>query len=65
MILPDKYAIGTEIRRIMAEKKISGVDLAESLGVTQATISAVRNGNASYELLARAIDTLDKWEATP
>jgi DNA-binding Xre family transcriptional regulator len=62
MNIPDKNAIATEIRRIMGEKQIKSIDLAEALRVTQATIVAVRNGSASYELLKRAIDTIDNWE---
>jgi DNA-binding Xre family transcriptional regulator len=62
MNLPDKNNIGAEIRRIMADKRITGVALADALNVTTTTVVAIRDGRASYELLKRALDTLDNWE---
>jgi DNA-binding Xre family transcriptional regulator len=64
MNLPDKNNIGAEIRRIMADKRITGVALADALNVTTTTVVAIRDGRASYELLKRALDTLDNWEET-
>jgi DNA-binding Xre family transcriptional regulator len=53
----------TEIRRIMAEKKVYAKDLAKSLKVTPQTVSAIRVGTASPHLLELAIIVLDKWES--
>jgi DNA-binding Xre family transcriptional regulator len=64
MKLPDRNTIATEIRRIMDQKKVTGIDLSKALSVTTATVTHLRNGSASYELLKRALDTLDNWEET-
>jgi DNA-binding Xre family transcriptional regulator len=63
MQIPDKNNLAETIRSEMGRKEVKSKDLAKALKVSQNTMSAVRYGNASYELMVRAINTLDKWEA--
>jgi DNA-binding Xre family transcriptional regulator len=61
MQIPDKNNLAETIRSEMGRKGVKSKDLAKALKVSQNTMSAVRYGNASYELMVRAINTLDKW----
>ena len=61
MKVPDKSILAEYIRVEMAKLGISNSDLADSLGKTTATIVALRNGSASYQLYDKAIKTIDNW----
>jgi DNA-binding Xre family transcriptional regulator len=63
MNLPDKHAIAQEIRVVMAQKNVTATELAQALGVSKTSMTAIRYGNSSYELMKKCIDTLDRWGA--
>jgi DNA-binding Xre family transcriptional regulator len=62
MNLPDKHAIAQEIRVVMAQKNVTATELAQALGVSKTSMTAIRYGNSSYELMKKTIDTLDRWD---
>jgi predicted transcriptional regulator len=61
--LPDKSNIASEINRIMDEKGVTIQDLSDAMIKPRTTIYNIKKGFASYDLLRKTLDTLDKWEA--
>ena len=61
MKIPDKSTLAEYVRVEMTKLGISNSDLANSLKKTNATIVALRNGSASYQLYDKAITTIDNW----
>ena len=59
--IPNKKSIADEIRRIMTDKGIGVTDLARAIQKPRTTVYNIMDGNASYELLAKTMETLDKW----
>lgn len=47
---------------MMQEKSVSVQDLSVAMNSPRATIYNIKQGWASYEMLTKAIDTLDNWE---
>lgn len=60
--LPDKEQIAETIRSEMARKNIPAKDLAEKLGYSRTTMTAIRYGNSSYEKMVATMDFIDNWE---
>lgn len=60
--LKSKIQIAETIRIEMARKSIPSKDLAKLLNCTNATMSKIRYGNSSYELMVKAMDLIDNWE---
>ena len=60
--LKNKPEISEMIRTEIARKNISNKDLAVAMGISQTTMSAIRHGNSSYELMVKTMDTIDNWE---
>jgi predicted transcriptional regulator len=61
--IPDKNKIASEINRLMKEKKVSVQDLSVAMNRPRTTIYNIKQGWASYDMLSKAIDTLDNWES--
>jgi transcriptional regulator with XRE-family HTH domain len=61
--LPDKNKVGAEIKRLVDEKGASVQDIATAIGKTKTTVRNIFHGEASYELMKKTLNVLDKWES--
>ena len=61
MNLPTKNDLGEFVRTEMARKDIRNKELADKLNVTLATVTALRNGTASYQLYDEVLTLLNNW----
>ena len=61
MKLPTKIDLGEFVRTEMARKDIRNKELADKLNVTLATVTALRNGTASYQLYDEVLTLLNNW----
>ena len=61
MKLPTKIELGEFVRTEMARKDIRNKELADKLNVTLATVTALRNGTASYQLYDEVLTLLNNW----
>ena len=56
--VPSKKSLGEEIKILMVQKDVSGVALSTATGYSKTTITAIRNGNASYNAILKVRDYL-------
>lgn len=61
MKLPTKIDLGEFVRTEMARKDIRNKELADKLNITLATVTALRNGTASYQLYDEVLILLNNW----
>ena len=61
MNLPTKNDMGEFVRTEMARKDIRNKELADKLNITLATVTALRNGTASYQLYDEVLTLLNNW----
>ena len=61
MKLPTKIDLGEFVRTEMARKDIRNKELADKLNITLATVTALRNGTASYHLYDEVLTLLNNW----
>ena len=60
--MPNKRKVADEINRLMDAKNVNVQNLSDAIGRPRTTIYNIKNGHASYDLLKKTLDTLDKWE---
>lgn len=61
--LPDKKKVGKEIERLYKLKGAKVQDLADAIGKTKTTVRNIFHGEASYELMKKTLNVLDKWKS--
>ena len=61
MNLPTKNDMGEFVRTEMARNDIRNKELADKLNITLATVTALRNGTASYQLYDEVLTLLNNW----
>jgi hypothetical protein len=60
IVLPPKDKLAEAIKRLQYVKGVTNVEFAQLLGgVSLVTISNIRNGLSSYEMMAKAFHTLE------
>jgi transcriptional regulator with XRE-family HTH domain len=58
--VPSRDELGNQVRILMAEKNWDRQQLANEVGTSKTTASAIRQGRASYKMLTKAIQVLSK-----